>query len=397
MTAEFHVPVHLIWGADSLGRLPAVLKACGVARPLLVTDRRILEGPAGRRLLALLGAAVAVFDGCGVDGRVADVDACAARMRAEGLDGVVGLGGGSALCTAKGAAIAATSGAVRALEGLADLPAIPAPFVLIPTTAGSGTEVSPFTILRDDADGAKFTIGGTSGFARAAILDPLSLEGLPPQVAAPAAVDALSHAFEAATSLRATPLSDALAQRAVRLLFAALEGSIIHGDVAARGDNLLGSSLANLACGQARLGLAHRLARPLEKATGASHGRAIGALLPLTLQAALQARLDVVPDLARDLGLQDHTPDAVVEALRALYDRIGFDPTLPPADTDADTIARAALHRRGEPEPAPNAGDAALVPAANGQSLPLGAARSLLAQVLSGDQSAGASITTALS
>ena len=105
----------------------------------------------------------------------------------------------------------------------------------------------------------------------------------------------------------------------------------------------------------------------------------------------------VVPDLARGMAVQDLRPGAGVVGRRALDDRLGVDRPLPPADTNAGTIARAALHRRGEPEPTPNAGDAALVPAANGQSLPLGAARSLLAQVLSGDQSAGASITTALS
>ncbi len=376
--AEFHAPVRLIWGPDSLAQLPALLHGAGIRRPLLVTDRRVLEGAAGQELCRLLGA-VPTFDGCRIDGRVADAEACAAQMAAEGLDGVVGLGGGSALCTAKGAAIAATNGPLRGLEGLPDLPAPPLPMVMIPTTAGAGTEVSPFTILRDDADGAKFTIGGPGGFATAALLDPLSLEGLPPAVARPAAVDALSHALEAATSLRATPVSDALALRAARLLFGALEGAIVGGTPMARGDNLLGASLANLACGQARLGLAHRLARPLEKATGAVHGQAIGALLPATLHHALEARPEILPDLAAALETAAR-PGAIVDAIRGLYDRIGFVPGLASADTDAAAIVVAARHRPGEPEPAPNAP----LQAANGQRLSLADASAVVAQVLRG-------------
>ncbi|MHA6344370.1 iron-containing alcohol dehydrogenase [Roseivivax sp. CAU 1761] len=376
---SFHCPVRLIWGAEALSHLAECLTYAGITRPLIVSDPAILAGPAGRLLRAALPEA-ALHDSCGVDARAEDIAAACDRLRAAGCDGVLGLGGGSALCTAKATAIAATCGTdLRRLEGAPDLPAPPLPMVLIPSTAGSGTEVSPYTILRDAA--GKFTIGGPSAFARVALLDPRALDGAPRGVAAAAMADALSHALEAATSQKATPVSDALALRALRLLAGAAAAALDPGEPAARIDCLLGSALANMACGQARLGLAHRLARPLEGATGASHGAAIAALLPVTLPAALAARPHIAPELAAAIGAPDAAaiPDAVASRLWAL----GLAPRLTarPEAAAPRALAEAALWRPGEPEPGPPH-DAALVPAANGAAMPLSAAAAALEAVL---------------
>jgi alcohol dehydrogenase class IV len=371
--------VRLIWGAGALGRLGEALGHAGIARPMIVSDAAILEGPAGRALRAALPG-VPVFEGCGVDARTDRVAEARALLEREGCDGVIGLGGGSVLCTAKGAAIAATCDTgLRALEGEPDLPAPPLPTVLLPSTAGSGTEVSPFTILRDGA--GKFTVGGPSGFARVALLDPRALEGAPPAVAAAAMADAMCHALEAATSLKATPVSDALALRALRLLAGAAEAALHTGGEGARTDCLLGSSLANMACGQARLGLAHRLARPLESATGASHGAAIAALLPVTLPAALETRPEIGTELAGCLGLG--AAREVPGAVARLLGRMGLAARLKarPGADDAAALARAALWRPGEPEPDPAAEDPE-IPAANGAAMPLGAAARALGAVL---------------
>ena len=331
---SFFNSVRLVWGDDAISGLAKLVEGVGVSKALIVTDQTIGATDCAERIYGVLkdgGISFRVFDDCGIDARASHIQSEKAKLAGEGIDGIVGLGGGSVMCTAKGIATLATNGdEIRLLEKQQNIKKRPMPLILIPTTAGSGTEVSPYTIVKDDINGGKFTFGNALCFAHLAVLDPGTLESLPQRIAAISAVDALTHAMEALFSTIATPITDALALEAARMLFASMTGSIVLGDRQARLDNLVGSSIANMACGQARLGLAHRLSRPLEENFTISHGVGVGTLMPRTIAACAGAfpekleRLCQILDLGGNGGSGGELTDRLVDKILTLYDDVGF-------------------------------------------------------------------------
>lgn len=347
---SFCNPVRLVWGFDALDDIAAHAKGIGISRALVVTDPVIGRTPFVAAALKRLGGAglpLRVFAECGIDARLSHVERETAKVRADGTDGVIGFGGGSVLCTAKGIAVLANNGErLRRLEQAGNIGRRGLPMLLVPTTAGSGTEVSPYTIVKDDVGGGKFTFGNALCFPDLALLDPVVLETLPKRLAAVSAVDALTHAIEALFSKIATPVSDALALEAARLLFGSLEGSIVDGDPQCRLDNLLGASLANMACGQARLGLAHRLSRPLEDTFGLAHGIGVGTLMPRGLALCADQFPGKLARLAEAGIASGRSPGAMkqslLERIFALYREIGFAETFDPAQVDRGRLREMA-------------------------------------------------------
>lgn len=350
---SFFNSVRLVWGQDTIGELASLVKGAGVSKALIVTDSTIGDTACAQRIYQVLragGIGFRVFDQCGIDARASHIQGERAKLASEGIDGIIGLGGGSVMCTAKGIATLATNGElIRPLEKPQNIRHRPMPLVLIPTTAGSGTEVSPYTIVKDDINGGKFTFGNALCFAHLAVLDPATLESLPKRIAAVSAVDALTHALEALFSKIATPITDALALEAARMLFGSIETSIIAGDPKARLDNLVGSSVANMACGQARLGLAHRLSRPLEENFTVSHGTGVGTLMPRTINACAEQFPEKLIRLSETLGLGGHRDGLavlrgrLVDTIFATYDAIGF-----PRHFDAKVVDPDRLRQMAE-------------------------------------------------
>ena len=201
------------------------------------------------------------------------------RVRREGLDGVVCIGGGSVMCTGKGVAIVATNNKpMRDCTGVGRFSTKALPMIMVPTTAGSGSEVSQWTIVKDEERHLKLLGGGPLSFPDAAVLDPVTLGSLPMHVAVLPAVDALTHGVEAYLSGIASPLTDAVALAAVRLQAGSMRASINSDDPAAREENLVASCMANVACGNARLGHAHALSLPLEGQLDLAHPVGVGVL-----------------------------------------------------------------------------------------------------------------------
>lgn len=359
--------VRLVWGHDAITNLASLIKSIGATKVLIVTDKTIGATTCARRVyetLASGGIQFRVFDACGIDARASHIQGEKAKLKPEGIDGIIGLGGGSVMCTAKGIATLATNGnEIRPLEKAQNITQRPMPLALIPTTAGSGTEVSPFTIVKDDINGGKFTFGNPLCFAHLAILDPATLESLPQRIAAVSAVDALTHAMEAYFSKIATPVTDALALEATRMLYASVKASIVDGNADARLENLVGSSIANMACAQARLGLAHRLSRPLEENFPISHGVGVGTLMPRAINACAGQFPDKLRRLAETLGLGsksdsfDALRGRVIDSIFTLYDEIGFARTFDPTKVDrtrlrqmAETAVSRTTDATGKPE-----------------------------------------------
>ncbi|MBB6306056.1 iron-containing alcohol dehydrogenase [Xanthobacter tagetidis] len=338
MIANFFMPTRLVHGPGALSRIGELARGLGMARPLVVSDPAIAATAFYRDALATLRAAgldVATFEGCGIDARLAHVDGEAARVRSEGRDGVIAIGGGSVICTAKGIAIVAPNGTTFAdMTGVANFRNKALPMIMAPTTAGSGSEVSQFTLVKDEASHRKLVGGGPLSFPDVAILDPVTLATLPPRAAAGSAVDALTHAVEALFSFLATPLTDALALESVRLQAGSMRRSILSDDERARADNLLASSMANMACGNARLGLAHTLSLPLEAILDLPHTIGVGVLIPRVV--AFNA--PVAPEKARALALALGAAPAddlrgTVAAIRDAFFRLFEDVGTPTAFT----------------------------------------------------------------
>lgn len=382
MTSQsFFNPVHLVWGHDALAGLPALARGIGINRVLVVTDPVIGKTAAVAKALAILekaGLPYRVFDQCGIDARLSHVESEVVKLRQDGTDGVIGIGGGSVMCTAKSIAALATNGdKLRPLEKAANIKHRPLPQIEIPTTAGSGTEVSPYTIVKDDVAGGKFTFGNALTFPNIALLDPALLESLPKRLAALSAVDAITHSIEALFSTIATPASDALAYEAARILFACVESAIVKGDAQARLDNLLGSSLANMACGQSRLGLAHRLSRAVEDTFAIPHGLGVGTILPRALDHCAQLWPDKLARLNTALALGGKNGDAgdikrrLIARLFTTYRAIGFPEAFDAAQVDrtqSRKLAEMAVSRTTDTAPRPERiDDATPIFAANGQ------------------------------
>ena len=334
MITNFYMPTRVVAGQGSLAMIGTLARDLKMTRVLVVSDPVISSQPFHAAAIAALEAAglvTARFDGCEIDARCSHIDSEGERVRSEGIDGVVCIGGGSVMCTGKGIAIVATNNKPMAeCTGVGMFDRKPLPMIMVPTTAGSGSEVSQWTIVKDEVRHLKLLGGGPLSFPDAAILDPVTLRSLPMHVAAMPAVDALTHGVEAYLSGIASPITDALALGAVRLQFAALRASINSDDEGAREDNLVASCMANIACGNARLGHGHALSLPLEGHLDLPHPYGVGVLLPHVISFNLAVLPAKVKPLAEALDVDTmgltraETIDACADAVRALFADIDF-------------------------------------------------------------------------
>ena len=344
MITTFYMPTRIVAGSGSLGTIGTLARDLRMSRVLVVSDPVIAQQPFHAAALAALAAAGITlfrFDECGIDARCSHIDDQGARVRREQIDGVVCIGGGSVMCTGKGVAIVATNHKpMRDCTGVGQFDRRALPMIMVPTTAGSGSEVSQWTIVKDEERHLKLLGGGPLSFPDAAILDPVTLGSLPMRVAALPAVDALTHGVEAYLSGIASPLTDAIALGAVRAQYGSLRASINSDDPVAREANLVASCMANVACGNARLGHGHALSLPIEGQLDLPHPYGVGVLLPHVIAFNLAVLPHKVTPLAEALGVHPGLSRAgqiaaCADQVRALYDDIGF-----PQSFTADQLPR---------------------------------------------------------
>jgi alcohol dehydrogenase class IV len=301
---------------------------------LLVSDRGLRNSGLLDRPIELLGEAgleLTIYTDMGIDPDVEVVARGAALARRHECDVVVGIGGGSPMCAAKAVAVVATNGGtIRDYEGFGNVGVCPLPTICVPTTAGSGTEVSAVTIITDRERHVKMPIGSPLMYPPLAILDAELLLSLPFQQAAASGLDALSHAVEACLTTQATPLTNALALGAVELLGRHLVKAAETRSLEAKESCLLASSMANLACGNARLGLNHALTWPISSLFELPHGLANAVMLPYVLEFTLPKAFEPMSRIAIALGEAPGTapPEELagrtVDRVRGLLDDLRF-------------------------------------------------------------------------
>ena len=336
---RFYLPTEVITGAGCLAQLgPAaaghgqrVIVVCGqrFARNSGLLDRAI-------QLLRAEGLTESVFDGVSGEADLAIVEAGIDLARQSASRVVLGLGGGSAIDTGKAiAGMATLPGSVWEYHEGRPLEHAGLPFLAVPTTAGTGAEVTKNAVLINPKTEVKNSIRADSWFARAAFVDPETTVSMPSEITASTGSDALCQAIEAFTSLGSGPLTDALAMRAIELIGRSLERACAEGgDLVAREEMCMGSLMAGMAMASARLGGVHGMAHPLGSHYHIAHGVVCGLLLPYTMSHNLEYAIDKYATVGRLLGddnfeLPGRTAaERGVERVRRLLDGIGIPKSL---------------------------------------------------------------------
>jgi alcohol dehydrogenase class IV len=347
----FNTTPSVIVAAGAIGRIGALARERLGARILVVTDTGLVRAGLVAPALAALaeaGVAAAVFDAVVADPPEAVVMAGVEAARAHGAEAVVGIGGGSSLDVAKLVALIARSG-----ERLADIYGVGLargprlPLLLAPTTAGTGSEVTPISIVTTGAHEKKGVVSPLI-IPDVALLDPDLTLGLPPAVTAATGVDAMVHAIEAYTSASPNnnPVSRVLAVEALRLLGANIRRAVQHGgDREARGAMLLGSLLAGQAFANSPVAAVHALAYPLGGHFGIPHGLSNALVLPhvMRFNAPACGRLyaDLAPHACPELP-PEADADMLVDAIMRLVADLGLPPRLREAGVPWDAIPRLA-------------------------------------------------------
>jgi len=286
MASVMSFPTRIVYGKGAIQELPNELKRAGASRPLLVTDKGILQAGLLRFVTPLLeqvGIKTRLFTE--FEANPTDQDALRGieAYRAAGADSVLGIGGGASLDMAKAVALLVNHEPPLAQYddakgGDAKITARVPPIVQVPTTAGTGSEVGRSTVLV--IDGTKTVIFSPHLMAKAAILDPELTVGLPPFITAATGMDALTHNLEAYVAKGDHPLADAIAIDGLRRIGAHLKRAVQNGkDLEAREQMLLGSAFGAIAF-QKGLGACHSVAHALTPVAGTHHGLANSLMLP---------------------------------------------------------------------------------------------------------------------
>jgi alcohol dehydrogenase class IV len=304
------VPTDVHFGYGVIGsQLEGRVRAFGVRRVLLVTDPGVRDAGIVDRVKGALtpaGVDVTIYDDVTADSGSTLIVRGVEALKAAGSELVIGVGGGSALDTAKAiAALATNPGSPLDYIGLHKVKAAPLPVIAVPTTAGTGSEVSLWSVFTDDARRLKVAIGGVPMYPAVALCDPELTLDLPPAITASTGMDALAHAIECYTNKACQSISAALALKAIELIGRHLRGAALNGssDRASRSAMMLASTMAGMAMNSTRLGLAHALAMPLGSwDLKIPHSVAIAVTLPLVMEFNYCAAPERFASVARALG-----------------------------------------------------------------------------------------------
>lgn len=345
---DYQLPTQIVFGGGVITQLGPRVAEMGLHRPLVVTDEGVRAAGIVDRVLDSLSESdlqSSVFDGVQPNPTTQTVEEVRDLLHQGNHDSIIGLGGGSSMDAAKAAgALRTNPGSALDYVGRDQLEADPLPTVAIPTTAGTGSEVTMFSVLTDSDTGSKVSIGAVRIMPRLALLDPeLTLE-LPASLTATTGMDALSHAVESYGSVWTHPIAEGLALHAIELVGQHLRRAVAKGtDREARRAMLMASLMAEMAANSTRLGLAHSLGVPLGALHHVPHGLALALLLPHVVNFNAAADPDRYARLARTL---DPDSDGAGDAVDRLRRDIGVEDRLANwgvGEDDLPAIAELAL------------------------------------------------------
>lgn len=361
-TWTFHNPVQITRCCSYLEELPRCLPSEGSL--LLVTSRGFTRRGECARLSAALGRQVLLYDDVQPNPELDALDAATARFRGEGISAVIALGGGSAIDSGKVLAVTLKAPADLTLHRLfrektqAQQWKARLPVIAIPTTSGTGAEVTPFATVWDNLTQAKHSVSGPALFPDHALLDPSLTLSLPVSVTLHAGLDAISHAMESLWNRKSSPVSKPLALQALNQAILALPATLEHpGDLTARSAMQEAATLAGLAISLTQTAIAHSISYPLTSVHGVPHGLACSFTLPALLDFAnpalpegdVRQTLQAAAALVRRLAPASEVLKSVdLSGMEALVDKM-FHPeraanfVLPIQRSDVMTILRRSV------------------------------------------------------
>jgi alcohol dehydrogenase class IV len=292
MTQEltlFRTTRRILFGLGAVEKIGTEAQLLKAKKVLIITDPGVIQAgllEGVEKSLQSAGIPFALFDGVEPDPRIEVVKKSVEKAKKEGINLIIGFGGGSSLDIAKVTSILITN--PRKIDSFFGIDLVPnpgVPVILVPTTAGTGSEVTPIAILSDTKEKLKKGIVSPTLFPEVAIVDPKLTIGLPPSVTAFTGMDALTHAIEAYYSVNATDITDLLAYRAMELLSKNLRMAYAHGEnLAARSSMMEGSLLAGIAFANAGVGAVHAFAYPLGGEFHLAHGLTNTLMLPYLMR-----------------------------------------------------------------------------------------------------------------
>lgn len=340
MAYYFFMPTVNIMGSGGLADAGQEIKALGFEKALIVTDAPLHRDLKATKVLTDLldgiGVGYAVYDEVAPNPTTAQVDAGTALLQREGCDFIISFGGGSPHDAAKAIAILATHGGdIREFEGLNQLRKPMLPLVAINTTAGTASEMTRFAIITDETRHVKMAIVDWRTTPSLSVDDPDLMADMPPSLTAATGMDALTHAVEAYVSTAATPVTDAAALHAVKLVSSFLARAVKDGrDREAREMMTYAEFLAGMAFNSASLGYVHAMAHQLGGFYDLPHGVCNAILLPHVQAYNAKVVPDRFVDIAAAMGVdvRGMTPgqaaEAALAAMRALAAEVGVPPNL---------------------------------------------------------------------
>ena len=310
MIPTITMPRLMAIGGGALSELPSLLRRLELTAPLLVTDPFLVRSGHLDRVTQILDAAGIlwrVFSDTVADPTTTVVEAGARRLAEESYDSLVAVGGGSSIDTAKGMSVlAANGGRIRDYMVPAEIPKAGLPVVAIPTTAGTGSEVTRFTVITDTETDEKMLIAGLACCPVAAIVDYELTLTMPLRLTADTGLDSLTHAIEAYVSRRANPFTDGLAKNAMGLIAGHIRTACAEPeDRVAREAMMLGATTAGMAFSNASVALVHGMSRPIGAFFHVPHGLSNAMLLPEITAFSVPAALERYADCARAMGVAE--------------------------------------------------------------------------------------------
>jgi len=352
----FFSPTRVVFGVNSSNDAGVEMQNLGCAKAVIVTDPFLYEKTdIVKKIEKALGSmCVGVFSDVPSDSGVHIVNKGYEFAKSRGAEGVVSVGGGSAIDTAKGIAILIKEGGkLQDYQGFQVLSRKVAPHVCIPTTAGTGSEITYVAVIKDHDKKQKLLFGDHHIIPDVAILDPVLTVNLPPLMTAATGMDALSHAVEAITSAQREPIADALGLHAIRLIRKWLPVAVKNGkDLNARGQMLIAATLAGAAFSNAQVGMIHAIAHTVGARHGVHHGTANAVAMPYVMR---YNNTDVAEEnamIADALGVDtrgmsvEEAGLAAADAVTALDVELGLPTTLKDVgvpESDLEACAQVAI------------------------------------------------------
>ncbi|MET0124004.1 MAG: iron-containing alcohol dehydrogenase [Pseudomonas caspiana] len=324
--AAFKIANKLITGAAAIEQLAAELTRLNIKNPLIVTDAILVKsGTVDLALAQLGGRAYGIFDQVKPEPEISIVEDCTHAYRQGGHDGLIGLGGGSAIDIAKGVgAFVGHDGPLAELFGVDQVKRKGPPLIAIPTTAGTGSEVTNVAIFSDKLAQLKKGIVSDYLLPDVALVSPVMTLTCPRSVTAASGVDALVHAIESYLSVNRSLITDSLALGAIKLIVKSLPKAYANpADLIAREHMATASLMAGMAFGNAGVGAVHALAYPLGGRFNIAHGVSNALLLPYVMAWNKMACVERFRDIAEAMGLRvEHMSDedAANQAVQAMAD-----------------------------------------------------------------------------